>query len=114
VFSGANGPTRSHQFALRAQRWGGGQRAARHLRRSNLLACGIGLPDTPVDGDVNGLRIGTPELVRIGAGPGDMPELAGLIARGLDPGGDPPSVAADVSAWRRRFTGVHYTAERPG
>jgi glycine hydroxymethyltransferase len=113
VFSGAYGPTRSHQFALRARRWGGGQRAARHLRRANLLACGIGLPDTPVDGDVNGLRLGTPELVRLGMKPDDMPGLAGLITRGLDPDGDPERVAAEVSAWRKQFSGVHYTAEQP-
>jgi glycine hydroxymethyltransferase len=102
------GGTRSHQFALRAQRWGGGQHAARRLRQANLLACGIGLPDTPVDGDVNGLRIGTPELVRRGMTPADMPALADLIARGLD--GDPARVAPEVSAWRKQFTGVHFTA----
>ena len=100
---------RSHQFALRAQRWGGGQHAARRLRQANLLACGIGLPDTPVDGDVNGLRIGTPELVRRGMTPADMPALADLIARGLD--GDPARVAPEVSAWRKQFTGVHFTAD---
>lgn len=103
------GGTRSHQFALRAQRWGGGQHAARRLRQANLLACGIGLPDTPVDGDVNGLRIGTPELVRRGMTPADMPALADLIARGLD--GDPARVAPEVSAWRKQFTGVHFTAD---
>jgi glycine hydroxymethyltransferase len=67
-----------------------------------------------VDGDLNGLRLGTPEIVRRGMTPGDMPELAGLVARGLDPGGDPARVAAEVSAWCRQFGGVHYTAERPG
>jgi glycine hydroxymethyltransferase len=114
IFSGGNGPTRSHQFALRAQQWGGGQHAARHLRQANLLACGIGLPDTPVDGDVNGLRMGTPELVRLGMKPGDMTELGGLIARGLDLDVDPATVAPEVTAWRKRFSGVHYTAEQPG
>ncbi|GLZ33424.1 serine hydroxymethyltransferase [Lentzea sp. NBRC 105346] len=98
-------PTESHQFALRAEQWGGGQAAAKLLRRANLLACGIGLPDAPVDG---GLRIGTPELVRLGMGPGDMADLAGLISRGFtDPG-----VAAEVSAWRKGFSGVHYTADQ--
>jgi glycine hydroxymethyltransferase len=106
LFTGADGPTRSHQFAVRAQSWGGGQHAAKLLRRANVLACGIGLPDTPVEGDVNGLRIGTPELARIGATPDDMPELAGLVARGLA-GED---VAAEVTAWRKQFNGVHYTA----
>ena len=51
--------TRSHQFAVEAAGYGGGQRAAALLRRANLLACGIGLPVAPVSGDVNGLRLGT-------------------------------------------------------
>jgi glycine hydroxymethyltransferase len=113
VFLGAHGPTRSHQFALRAQQWGGGQAAARRLRRANLLACGIGLPDEPVDGDVNGLRIGTPELVRLGMKPADMAELAGFLARGLDEGVPPEEVASEVTGWRKQFSGVHYTAEQP-
>ncbi len=110
LFRGADGPTRSHQFALRAQRWGGGQHAARRLRRANLLTCGIGLPDTPVDGDMNGLRLGTPELVRLGVTPEDLPALASFIARGLDLDGNPDTIAPEVSAWRKQFSGVHYIA----
>lgn len=112
LFSGAHGPTRSHQFALRAHRWGGGQHAAKRLRRANLLACGIGLPDAPVEGDMNGLRIGTPELVRLGMTPAEMPDLAGLIARGLDQDIEPERVAPEVTAWRKRFSGVHYTVDQ--
>jgi glycine hydroxymethyltransferase len=114
VFSGTYGPTLSHQFALRAHHWGGGQRAAKRLRRANLLASGIGLPDTAVDGDMNGLRMGTPELVRLGMQATDMPDLANLIARGLNLDADPTQVALDVSEWRKQFSGVHFTADRPG
>lgn len=111
IFTGAYGATRSHQFALRAHGWGGGQHAARRLRRANLLACGISLPDTEVDGDVNGLRMGTPELVRLGMTADDMPDLAGFIAGGLDLDVDPATVAPEVSAWRKQFTGGHYTSD---
>jgi glycine hydroxymethyltransferase len=110
VFEGADGPTRSHQFALEAHAWGGGQRTAKLLRQANLLACGIGLPTTPVDGDVNGLRIGTPELARLGMKPGDMADLASLVADGLESGTDLPAVAARVTEWRSHFSGVHFTA----
>ncbi|MFI0470199.1 hypothetical protein ACH347_39550 [Saccharopolyspora sp. 5N102] len=75
LFCGAHGPTRSQQFALRAQRWGGGQHAAKRLRRANLLTCGIG-------------------------------------ARELDEAVEPSRVAPEVTAWRRRFTGVHYTVDQ--
>jgi len=110
VFEGLEGASRSHQFALKAHQWGGGQRAAKQLRQANLLACGIGLPMEPVEGDVNGLRIGTPELVRLGMKPQDMDELAALIADGLAPDADPVGVATRVTRWRTRFSGVHFTA----
>ena len=103
------GATDSHQLALRAARWSGGQRAARHMARSGLLACGIGLPIDPVAGDVNGLRLGVPEIVRLGMGPSDMPALARLIERALQADA-PPSVADEVAAFRSRFSGVRYVS----
>lgn len=108
VFQTAEGPTSSHQLAIEAAAYGGGQRAARALRSdANLLTCGIGLPIDEVAGDLNGLRAGTPEAVRIGMSTADMPTLAGFIARGLN--GD-ASVADEVTTWRSGFSGVHYTA----
>jgi glycine hydroxymethyltransferase len=113
VFAADRGGTESHQFALVAAPYGGGQHAARRLRRANLLTCGMGLPCTALDGDVNGLRVGTPELTRLGATASDMPTLASLIGRGLDPDTAPETVATDVTEWRRRFHGVHFTADSP-
>ncbi|TKT77317.1 aminotransferase class I/II-fold pyridoxal phosphate-dependent enzyme [Aquamicrobium sp. LC103] len=102
VFRTSRGATTSHQFAIEAARYGGGQAASKTLRRANILACGIGLPIDPVEGDLNGLRIGTPEIVRWGMTKEDMPELAELVIRGLETN-DPAAVAKDVSAMRRRF-----------
>ena len=42
----------------------------------------------------------------------DMPELARLIARALRQ--EPEAVADDVSAFRRRFTTLHYLRSLPG
>ncbi|HUS52594.1 MAG TPA: aminotransferase class I/II-fold pyridoxal phosphate-dependent enzyme [Thermohalobaculum sp.] len=106
VFRCGNTVTRSHQFAIEAARYGGGQTASKHLRRANILACGIGLPIAEVAGDLNGLRIGTPEIVRRGMAAADMGELAGLIARAL--GAAPEAVAADVTAFRQRFQGLRF------
>lgn len=103
--------TRSHQLAVEAAAYGGGQTAAARLRRANLLACGIGLPIDPVEGDLNGLRIGTPELVRLGMTVEDMPTLAGFVARALT--GEPEPVAAEVTAWRSGFRDIHFTTDRP-
>jgi glycine hydroxymethyltransferase len=108
VFATGKGTTQSHQFALKAADFGGGQAAAKRLRAANILSCGIGLPIDAVEGDVNGLRFGTNEIVRWGMTPADMPELAHLIARGLIGNEAPETVAADVTAFRRRFATLHY------
>lgn len=104
VFAGRSGFTESHQFAVLAEPFGGGQTASKALRRAGFLACGIGLPVPAVRGDLNGLRIGTPELVRCGMTSEDADRLASLIQRGLK-GED---VAAEVSDWRRSFSRLHY------
>ena len=108
VHGAAYGYTTSQAFALEAARWGGGQAAAKRLRRANILSCGIGLPIAAVAGDVNGLRLGTPEIVRAGMGPEHMEELAGLIVRALIGNDEPEAVATSARAMRRRFEGVRF------
>jgi len=107
VFRTSQGITASHQFALRAAPYGGGQAASKKMRAGNILACGIGLPVAEVDGDMNGLRIGTPEIVRFGMGPDHMPELADLIAQSLS-ANDPTTVAGAVTAFRGRFRSLKF------
>ncbi|WP_306140705.1 serine hydroxymethyltransferase [Roseibium sp. MMSF_3412] len=107
VFETSKGMTASHQFAVEAAAFGGGQAASKKLRKAGFLACGIGLPAAPVDGDMNGLRIGTPELVRWGMTSADMPRLAGLIAEALR-ANDPEAMVRRVSAWRQDFRTLHF------
>jgi glycine hydroxymethyltransferase len=108
VFSTASGYTLSHQLALRAAPFGGGQTASKRLRRANLLASGIGLPIAQVPDDLNGLRLGTPELVRWGMGPEHMPALARLLARALAGNEAPEAVAGDVTDFRSGFRTLHF------
>ncbi len=108
VFARERGGTASHQFAIEAAAFGGGQTAAKLLRKANILACGIGLPIEGVQGDLNGLRLGTPEIVRWGMGPRDMAALAGFIADALNGARMPEAVAAEVSDFRRQFTNIHF------
>jgi len=107
LFAKENGFTSSHQFAVLAAPYGGGHAAAQKLRRAGFLACGIGLPADPVAGDLNGLRIGTPELVRRSMTVADIPKLAGLIARALA-SNDPDAMAAEVRGWRETFDGLSF------
>jgi glycine hydroxymethyltransferase len=107
VFRPQGVATTSHQFAIEAARYGGGQAASRRLRAANILACGIGLPIAAVADDVNGLRFGTPEIVRRGMRPGDMPTLAKLIARALQTN-NPETVALEVTNFRKSFNGLSF------
>ncbi|MCA0434355.1 MAG: aminotransferase class I/II-fold pyridoxal phosphate-dependent enzyme [Proteobacteria bacterium] len=109
VFSTGRGVTDSHQFAVKAAGFGGGQAASKTLRKAGFLACGIGLPIAEVVGDLNGLRIGTPELVRRGVTVADVPELAALIAEGLRANA-PDQVAPRTAALRAKFQGVHFVS----
>jgi len=107
VFAADRGATTSHQFAIEAAAFGGGQAASKTLRKAGFLACGIGLPLPEVAGDMNGLRIGTPELVRRGVTPADAPALAALIAEGLRSNA-PETVAPRTKALRAKFQGLHF------
>ena len=107
VFGAENGFTSSHQFAVEAKAFGGGQAASKTLRKAGFLACGIGLPIDPVDGDLNGLRIGTPELVRWGVTAAHADRMAELIVRGLT-GNRPEDLAQEVAEWRADFSDLHY------
>ncbi len=108
LFARDRGITTSHQFAIEAHDFGGGQRMAHLLRKANILSCGIGLPLPEIPGDVNGLRMGSPELVRWGMTGKDMAPLAGFIADVLLGKKTPEAVAPAVSAYRRQFQTLHF------
>ena len=107
VFAKERGFTESHQFAIDAARYGGGQVASKTLRKAGFLACGIGLPLPDVAGDMNGLRVGTPELARWGVTPDHAPELASLIAQALV-ANDPATLAPKTRALREGFDTLHF------
>ncbi|MEW9919308.1 serine hydroxymethyltransferase [Marimonas sp. MJW-29] len=107
VFAADRGFTRSHQLAIEAARFGGGQAASKTLRKAGFLACGIGLPLPEVPGDMNGLRIGTPELVRWGVDVEHVPEIAALIAEALTTDA-PEALAPRTRALRERFQTLHF------
>jgi glycine hydroxymethyltransferase len=102
------GHTESHHLALHAAPFGGGQTASKRLAQANVLLCGIGLPLAPVEGDLNGIRIGTQEITRFGFKPEDMPEIARFIARVFRGNEDPAQVRPEVIEYRRGFQQLHY------
>jgi glycine hydroxymethyltransferase len=102
------GFTESHHLALAAAAYGGGQRASKHLARAAIYLCGIGLPIAPVEGDLNGIRIGTQEITRWGMREGDMKLIARLIRRIWAEGEEPEQVKGDVIAFRQGFQRLHF------
>ncbi|MEM9844020.1 MAG: aminotransferase class V-fold PLP-dependent enzyme [Pseudomonadota bacterium] len=108
VFAATRGCTDSHQFAVCAAPFGGGQAASKRLYRAGFLTCGIGLPIEDVENDQNGLRLGTPEIVRWGVTEEHAALLAELIAEGLT--GNPDNVAPKTKELRRLFSRLHYVA----
>ena len=104
VFFGALGHTQSHQFAVLADKYQGGQEVSKLLRKSGFLACGIGLPVQDIKGDLNGVRFGTPELVRWGIKAKHSNKLAELVAKALKG----HNVSDQVSEWRRTFNKIHF------
>ncbi|MGM0560288.1 MAG: serine hydroxymethyltransferase [Pseudomonadota bacterium] len=108
VFGLERGITTSQQFALEAASLGGGQTAAKLLRQGNILSCGIGLPLDAVPGDMNGLRLGSPEIVRWGMIESDMPQIADFIVDILKQRRSAKTVAKEVSEFRRPFNKVHF------
>lgn len=107
VFQAAGQATTSHQFALEAAAFGGGQNAAKTLRKAGILTCGIGLPIKDVASDMNGLRFGTPEIARIGMTTDDMKPLAELIAAALK-SNRPEDLAPKAAQLRQSFTDLHF------
>jgi len=104
LFRTEAGPvTTSHQFAIKADEWFGGYAAAVRLRRANILSSGIGLPEG------EGIRLGTPEIVRWGMGPEHMAELGSYVVDALR--GEPEAVAESVSKFRAQFDTVHFCSE---
>ena len=73
---------------------------------SSLAASACRLPRSR--GDMNGLALRHARDRAMGHGPEHMPELAALIQRALVGNEDEAKVAADVTAFRRRFRELRY------
>ncbi|HWI27248.1 MAG TPA: serine hydroxymethyltransferase, partial [Stellaceae bacterium] len=81
------------------------------LARANILLCGIGLPLSPVEGDLNGIRIGTQEVTRWGMREADMAPVARLMARVWLAGEAAEKVRGDVIEFRRGFQTMRFVRD---
>jgi len=102
------GFTRSHTLAVRVTREGGGEDVAKRLAAVGLITNKNLLPGDKSPKHPEGVRLGTPEVTRVGMREKEMRAIAELLDRLLHQGRDPASVAAEVAALKSGFTTLKY------
>jgi glycine hydroxymethyltransferase len=106
------GFTESHQVAVDVTKYGLGGDMERALEKANIIVNRQLLPGDLQAGrhytNPGGIRIGTPEITRIGMKTGDMTEVAELMKRVIIDKEDPGKVKQDVVDFRKDFQKVQY------
>ncbi len=102
------GFTRSHTIAVRVEREGGGEAVARRLADAGIISNKNLLPGDKSPKHPGGIRLGTPEVTRVGMGPKEMERIAGLFDDLLHRGRTTAEVAAAAAELKRGFTTVRY------
>jgi glycine hydroxymethyltransferase len=112
VLGEKKGYTASHQIAVDVSKFGDGGTIEKDLEKANIILNRQLLP-----GDIkagrhymhpSGVRIGVPEITRLGMKESEMKEVAGLIKRVVVDKQDPYIVARDVADFRKQFQQLHY------
>ncbi len=92
---------------------GAGRDAAATLEEAGIITNMNMLPGDTKAMTPSGLRLGTPELTRVGMGTDEMQDVARFFARILLEGEDSSSVKGDVREFKSEFQTVQYCFE-PG
>jgi len=102
------GFTASHTLAVRVSKEGGGEDVARRLAASNIIANKNLLPGDTSPKHPQGIRLGTPEVTRVGMREKEMVRIAEIMDALLHKGRDPKSVLEEVGEFKSRFTTLQY------
>ena len=114
VIAEERGFTESHQILTRhgSPDSGSGLRAAQTLEDCGIISNMNMLPgDTKAMSGPSGLRLGVPELTRIGMGVDEMQDVARFFARALIHKDDPSTIRSEVSVFKSDFQTVKYCFE---
>ncbi|RZD35267.1 MAG: serine hydroxymethyltransferase [Methanobacteriota archaeon] len=114
VIAEDRGYTASHQILTRhgGIDSGAGLRAAAILEDAGIITNMNMLPgDTKAMTGPSGLRLGVPELTRVGMGTDEMQDVAGFFARALIAAEDSASVKIDVADFKSNYQTVKYCFE---
>lgn len=102
------GFTRSHTVAVRVEREGGGAESARRLADAGIVANKNLLPGDRSPKSPGGVRLGTPEVTRLGMGPKEMVRIAELFDALLHRGRPTEAVREEAAALKSGFTTLRY------
>jgi len=107
VFGEKLGFTKSHQILLEIGP-SKGKEASKKLEDAGIVTNMNTIPGDTDPLNPSGLRLGTPELTRIGMKENEMDEVAEFYARTLLKTEDPKKIKADVKEFRKDFQELHY------
>jgi len=102
------GFTRSHTIAVRVEAEGGGEPVAKRLADVGIISNKNLLPGDKSPKHPGGVRLGTPEVTRVGMREGEMARIAELFDDLLHRGRPPAEVAAGAAELKRGFTTLKY------
>ncbi len=102
------GFTRSHPIAVRVTREGGGEDAARRLSAAGIISNKNLLPGDKSPKHPQGVRLGTPEVTRVGMREPEMVRIAELFDLLLHRGRPAEEVRAAAAELKQGFTGLRY------
>jgi glycine hydroxymethyltransferase len=115
VLGEKRGYTESHQLAVDVSKFGDGGTIEKELEKANIILNRQLLPGDIKSGKhymhPSGVRIGVPEVTRLGMKETDMKEIASFIKQIVIDKSDPKTVAGSVSNFREQFQKVQYAFE---
>jgi glycine hydroxymethyltransferase len=115
VLGEKRGYTESHQLAVDVSNYGDGGTIEKELEKANIILNRQLLPGDIKSGKhymhPSGVRIGVPEVTRLGMKESEMKEIASFIKQIVIDKSDPNKVASAVSKFREQFQKVHYAFE---
>jgi len=107
VFGEKLGFTKSHQILL-AIGPGKGKEASKKLVDSGIVTNMNTIPGDKDPLNPSGLRLGTPEVTRIGMKEKEMDEIAEFFKRAILKDEDTKKIKADIKEFRKDFQELHY------
>ena len=102
------GFTRSHTLAVRVEKEGGGEAVAKRLADLGIITNKNLLPGDKSPKHPGGIRLGTPEVTRVGMREREMERIAELFDDLLHRGKDPAAVAKGAADLKSGFTTIQY------